>query len=252
MMKIRRIPALRALALVLCLGGCAGGGFEAPLTAAQGAPAPIQAGRPQSGSGCAPVSVSQNFDGTAISRGSWLWFSSVVSVPGFKGTLELVMTQSRITFTQSRRHYAIDGPDMHFFLNGDRRVRLVFEGRRDHWQLVAPYGTSGNDFVNGIAYRMGNRLPGDVRDVTWSAKFSELNRHPIDWRWGAAVYSTFTGAYNKLAVKPLDDSHYPPYNSDRAGTPEAYKKFLAPGATGNGGTDYTGTLSPPLTVTPCR
>jgi hypothetical protein len=87
--------------------------------------------------------------------------------------------------------------------------------------------------------------------VTWSAKFYGKYDRPIKWRWGAAVYSKLSNHYGALKTEPLTDPRYPPYNADPAGTPEAFKQYVIAGGTGDGGKNYTGSLSSAVTITPC-
>ena len=66
-------------------------------------------------------------------------------------------------------------------------------------------------------------------------------------------YAHFSADYNALGVKPVDDNKKNPYlNADHAGTPENFKPFVIGGATGGGGTNYTGGLSGTASVGPCR
>jgi hypothetical protein len=75
--------------------------------------------------------------------------------------------------------------------------------------------------------------------VSGSASFS------LEWQWGAAVYAGFSSDYNSLGVKPLNSATLDTYrNGDPAGTPESFKSQVVPGATGNGGTNWTGSYSP--------
>lgn len=63
-------------------------------------------------------------------------------------------------------------------------------------------------------------------------------------QWGASVYTSFDTDYNALGVKPVDDNKASEYkNSDHAGTPENFKPFVTGGATGGGGSNYTGSYS---------
>jgi hypothetical protein len=117
---------------------------------------------------------------------------------------------------------------------------------------MVPYGTIGNDFMNSVAWPVpAGGLPGGIKDVSWTASFSisqygvGANAQPIQWRWGAAVYTqldNFPPDYNQLGVKDLDDPNYAPYfNSDPAGTPENDKQYLTTGGTQNGNQlDYVG------------
>jgi hypothetical protein len=54
-----------------------------------------------------------------------------------------------------------------------------------------------------------------------------------------------------LGVKPVDDPHASPYaNSDHAGTPEAFRQWVTGGATGGGGSNFTGSYSATASVAP--
>ena len=73
----------------------------------------------------------------------------------------------------------------------------------------------------------------------------------VNWQWAAAAYSSFGTDYNALNVKPVDDNHLSQYqNSDHAGTPEAFKNDVIGGARGGGGSNFTGSLSPTVSVQP--
>ena len=68
----------------------------------------------------------------------------------------------------------------------------------------------------------------------------------------AAVYRRFSTDRNAFKVKPIDGTTLNPYaNTDKAGTPEAFKGYVTGGACGTGGSNYTGTYSLPGTVDPC-
>ena len=232
------------LGLALLIGGCSGSGVTPDGTRLSSQ----SAVRPLDGT-CQAVSSSLNFNGTAIPPDAMIWFSSVFSVPGYKGPLTLTMSSSTITFTSGGQTYSVQGPGMAVTLQSSQTVNFGITSGQ--WYLTAPYGTAGNDFLNGMAYFTPSGLPGGIKKVTWSAVFQSPTRHQIHWRWSAAVYNTFTGQYDQLGVKPLDDSSFAPYNSDRAGTPENYKQYVIGGGTGRGGSDYTGRYGRTLPVWPC-
>lgn len=233
-----------AIATAICASGCAGASQAIPTAAVAPALANADA--------CATISTSVDFNGTPIERGSWIWFTSAFTTPHADGPFRLEMRRSLITFTVGHAHYTIEGPNSLLNLTSGDTVKLGYPGVRDFWNLVAPYDASGHRFLNAMAYHAQKRLPGNIVNVTWSAQFYGKDAPAIKWRWGAAVYKHFTNYYAKLEAKPLENKDYPPYNTDRAGTPEAYKQFLIGGGTGSGGTEYTGTMSSPVTVTPCR
>jgi len=71
------------------------------------------------------------------------------------------------------------------------------------------------------------------------------------------VYDKFSTNYSSLGVKPVDDNKASQYqNSDHAGTPANFKSnamnggTVIGGATGGGGSNYTGGYSGTVTVGP--
>src|SRR5207248_3349093 len=62
----------------------------------------------------------------------------------------------------------------------------------------------GRIFASGVAFTVpAAGLPGGIKNVTWSAAYStDTPGMNLRWRWGAAVYSTFSSDYNALKVKP--------------------------------------------------
>src|SRR5439155_3948106 len=108
-------------------------------------------------------------------------------------------------------------------------------------------------FLTGSAFVVpAGGLPGGINPVTWSGTFFSTASVPltVNWQWAAAVYTNFNKTdYNALGVKAVDDNHFPPYqNADHAGTPENYKSSVTGGALGNGGANYTGSLSATASV----
>lgn len=256
-----------ALALALLLAGCGGGG--APLGSSPTGLVPNLSSHGSAGAFdddvmpdkgkrrvCKAVTNSQNFNGTAIAKGDWIWFSSVTSFPGNNSDLKISMRQSKITFTAGSTKYVVHGPAMRLRIGPG--LSFTSEKRSHHhprgrFLLDAPLGTAGNDLLNAIAYQVPADLPGGIKNVTWSAKFyTRSTIKAMHWQWGAAVYTQLTSDYANIGVKPLDDNHYPPYSSDHAGTPENFTQYLTAGATGGGGSNYTGGYSGTVEVTPCK
>jgi hypothetical protein len=110
---------------------------------------------------------------------------------------------------------------------------------------TVPAGFGDDTFLSGLAYQVPNPgLSGETSPVIWSIAVSGSASFSIQWQWGAAVYSSFSGDYNALGVKPLNSPTLDGYqNGDPAGTPENFKSQVVSGATGNGGTNWTGNLS---------
>jgi hypothetical protein len=117
---------------------------------------------------------------------------------------------------------------------------------------VPSSGLAGNTFLSALSYLVPANLPGGIKNVTWSGTFtSDTPGVSLHWQWGAAVYQKFSSDYNLLGVKPVDDNAASQYkNSDHAGTPENFKSNVIGGATGGGGSNYTGGYSGTVNVGP--
>lgn len=244
-----RVGGLGAVALAFALSGCAGSSNAlAPATNA-GPNGVTQLGvvSDHHDKLCAPTTNTINFNNTTIPQNSWIWFVSVVQSP--HQSLALEMKSSKIVFSVGSTKYTVKGLPMLLRAGG---LKLKLSSHKQ-WQLRTPPNTGGNDFLNAIAFQTPVAIPGNTQNVTWSAKFFSHSqiKDDIHWMWGAAVYSSLTKKYDTLAVKPLDDQKYPPYNNDKAGTPENYKGYLIGGGTGNGQNDYTGNPGHGVDIQPC-
>lgn len=197
--------------------------------------------------------ISSNFNGTAIGGGSYIWFSGVLNVKGLpSGTTEVFVSHSTITFTANGTTYAVKVPDSTVTFSPATTLATtdftLLPPRLGYgWETNLPSsGLAGNDLMTAVHVAVPSAgLPGGIKDVVWSATFSSYTSGlTVQWQWAAAVYSTFSANYNSLGVKPVDDNKASEYkNSDHAGTPENFKEYVVGGATGGGGSNYTGSLS---------
>jgi hypothetical protein len=200
--------------------------------------------------------IAANFNPTPIPAGDTLWFDGSLKVSGLghATTVNLSVTNQAITFTAGGTNYNVDVPDSNVTLSSSTKVATTaYDAGSDSWTTNLPLSFGGNAFLGGAALPLSVNLPGGIQAVTWSGEFStDTAGVTVNWQWGAAVYTVFNSDYNALNVKPLDGGGtVTPYNnSDRAGTPEAYKSSVVAGATGNGGNNWTGNLSPGKGVTP--
>jgi hypothetical protein len=196
------------------------------------------------------TSITGNLNGTAIPAGDYVWFSSVGKVSGF-GTAPAVVnvTQQTIKFTAGSTDYSLSVPDSVVTFDPSAPAASLSFGTG--WQVTSPTRFSGNVFLSGLAFQFPGGLPGGIKNVTWSGDFSsDTGGLKVNWQWAAAVYKSFSADEGALGVK-ASDSPTPAYNnSDHAGTPEAYKSFVVGGATGGGGSNFTGSLSATKTVFP--
>jgi hypothetical protein len=194
-------------------------------------------------------SISANFNGTAIPAGDTIWFSSVLKPSGLgSNRVTIFVRKSTITFTANGTNYNIAAPDANITFDPSVTSATVsFDATKNLWQItVPPNGLAGNTFLDGAEFPVpSGGLPGGIKNVTWQANFStDTSGVSMQWQWASAVYTSFNASYASLGIKPVDDNKASEYqNSDHAGTPEDYKTYVVGGATGGGGSNYTGGYS---------
>lgn len=206
-----------------------------------------------------PGSIASNFNGTAIRAGDWVWFNSVMKIksPICNGQ------DVRIAFTNQRvdapGRFGVDLPDSEVVYSvSATAATTVFSGGK--WITTIP--CSCNDktkpvFLGGFPMLVP---PGGIRGgsnpVTWSGNFkTNTPGTKLQWQWAAAVYDNdnFGLDYNALGVKPVESGNCSQYNnSDHAGTPENFKRYVIGGARGGGGSNFTGSLSSTKEVAICQ
>ena len=160
--------------------------------------------------------------------------------------MTISFTNQVITFASGGTTYSLPVPDaIVTFDPAATAATTTFNTPNNSWMTITPPGTAGNTFLAALAYPVPVALPGGVKPVQWSGQFSsDTSGVTINWQWAAAVYGAFGADYSSLGVKPTDDNKASVYqNSDHAGTPEAFKSYVVGGATGGGGSNYTGSYS---------
>jgi hypothetical protein len=161
-----------------------------------------------------------------------------------------------IRFTQQQitsASFAISVPDAVVTFDPTiTSATTTFSGGK--WVTRAPVsGLAGNTFLSGLGYKVSTNLPGGLKNISWSGTIiPDTPGVSLEWKWGAAVYAAFSSVNNALGVKPVDDNKASQYkNSDHAGTPENFKSNVLGGATGGGGSNFTGSDSGTAAVGPC-
>ncbi|HEY2954151.1 MAG TPA: hypothetical protein VGK89_02740 [Candidatus Eisenbacteria bacterium] len=188
-----------------------------------------------------------NFNGTAIPCGRTIWFSAVgkLKTPGLVPVTVYALNQ-HIQFTANSVNYDLNVPDGATTWDPLATTATTTFTGANTWATVVPATASGNQFYAGLAFEVPcpDGLPGSIHPVAWTVSFfADKPGVTVDWTWSAAVYTSFTNNYNALGVKASDSNQYPPYtNSHHAGSPENYTSFAVGGATGGGGSNFTGSL----------
>jgi hypothetical protein len=211
----------------------------------------VKDARAQSGAGCA---ISSNFNGTAISAHDYIWFTSVLNVHGLGSGPVTIGFMGSIQFSVDGAQNVVPVPSaLVTFSPSTTLATTVFSN--GNWVTMVPSsGLAGNVFLAGVAVRAPAPagFPGGIKPVTWQGMFfSTTPGLTVQWQWAAAVYASFSADYTQLGVKPVDDNRASAYqNSDHAGTPENFTPSVVGGATGGGGSNFTGSYSGTSACTP--
>jgi hypothetical protein len=192
----------------------------------------------------AQSSISFQFNGFGIGGGSYIWFNSAMKLISPVPSAGLTIDLSGQTVQSSAFSLAPPNSEVTFSWSASTATTM-FNTTTNTWVTTVPAGYGDITFMSGLAYQVPNPgLSGETNPVIWSITVSGSASFSIQWQWGAAVYASFSADHNSLGVKPLNSPTLDSYqNGDPAGTPENFKSQVVPGATGNGGTNWTGTHS---------
>jgi uncharacterized repeat protein (TIGR01451 family) len=240
------------------------------------------------GGGGALASNQYGFNGTAIQfgsapGGSYVWYSSHVAAQNMptSGTVTFHVTNQHISlpsYTDPVTHATVAAQQLAVpnaeIIYTDTVTTATTTFTSGQWVTTVPLSYNGNVFFSGLAFPVpAHGLPGGIQPVTWAGSFTvdqTLTKVPsLQWQWGAAAYTTFDSTpgtpgfqdadYNALMVKPVDSNTLSAYqNSDHSGTPEGkigttpIKNYVIGGGSGGGGSNWTGSNSGTIKVTPTK
>jgi alpha-tubulin suppressor-like RCC1 family protein len=196
--------------------------------------------------------ISSSFNTTSISSGRYIWFDPVAKVRNLgSNAVTVKVTNASVTYGTT----TVSVPDAWVTFDPlASKSTTTFDAANNRWVTTIPtsVAASGNSVIGGIPIRTTAVIPGGLTPVSWTATFSTVTPGiDIDWKWSAAVYTSFNTNLAGIGLKPVDDKTTSNYlNSDLAGTPESYKSYVTAGAKGSGGTIYTGTYTPDTVVRP--
>lgn len=205
-----------------------------------------------------------NFNGTPIAAGNYIWFNANFTASGIPSSGATVsFTNSTIKFTADQ-DYTLSVPNAQITFSPSATCATTsFDSITNTWMTTVPVSGDDEIFLSGVAFlvpasfaNVGGRV---TSNVVWSGTFSSSTSGvSMHWKWGAAIYTRFTTDYNALSVKPTHSNSCSFNNSDHAGTPEGtdsssgrpFKAFVTGGARGGGGSNFTGSWSGTLSVSP--
>jgi hypothetical protein len=206
--------------------------------------------------------------GTApIPAGSTIWFTSVLKAvrttdgSAIASPIRIDVRHSRITF--GGWPHIITVPDSTVVIDPSITVpRRLWSGTQQLNVAYSPSQVSTEALFDAVPYQAPEAfIPRSSGPVLWTATFTASRPGiTLDWAWSAAAYSQI-GVVGSYQLKPLSGPivQVDPQagaltlyqNADAAGTPEAYKQYVIPGAMGSGTPNYTGTRSNSVSVIAC-
>lgn len=201
-------------------------------------------------------SNSSNFNGTAINGGDYIWFNANFTATGVpSGGTSVTFTNSTISFTANGQSYNLAVPNSLIVFSSKATCSTVsFDSVNNQWDVTLPVSGSDEIFLSGLAFQVpASGLPGGIQNVTWSGTFgTNTSGLSFQWKWGAAVYSSFSTNYDSLDIKPTHADACSYNNGDHAGTTEnsTYQADVVGGARGGGGSNFTGSWSGTQSATP--
>lgn len=196
----------------------------------------------------ASTANASNFNGTPIPSGDYIWFNANFTASGIPSTGATISFQgSTINFENT----TLTVPNAQIMFSTSVNCATT-SFSNNLWTTIVPISGSDEIFLSGLAFLVpSGGLPGGINPVTWTGTFtSNKPGVSVNWKWGAAVYTTFSTDYNFLGVKPTHSNSCSYHNSDHAGTPENFKSFVTGGARGGGGSNFTGSWSGTVSVIP--
>ncbi len=217
-------------------------------------------------SSCTPGSNASNFNGTPIQPGNFIWFNANFTARGIPATgATISFSNSTINLTADQT-YTVSVPNAQITFDPNAVCSsTTFDTSTSTWTTIVPVAGSDEIFLSGVAFPVPagfSLADGRVQGpVTWQGSFtSDTAGLSVAWKWGAAVYTTFTTNYNVLGVKPTHSQTCLYQNGDHAGTPEGvdpnsgrpFKDFVIGGARGGGGSNWTGSWSGTQSVSVCQ
>jgi hypothetical protein len=204
----------------------------------------------------AQSTVVSNFNGTPIAGGNFIWFNANFSAKGIpSGGARVLFQNSTIQFTADQT-YTLNVPSAQVTFDPLATCATVsFDPWTNRFNTTVPISGSDEIFLTGFAFPVPDSFAAVNGKITgpvvWQGTLgTDTPGVSVSWKWGAAVYTTFSADYNALQILPTHSNACVPAGGDHAGTPEgfapsgiAFKRFVVGGARGGGGSNFTGSWS---------
>jgi hypothetical protein len=208
----------------------------------------------------ASTTNSSNFNGTPINAGNYIWFNANFTASGIPSGGGSVSFQNQTISFTADKNYNLPVPDAQInFSPTASCTSSTFDTATNTWIVTVPVSGDDEILLSGLTFPVPTGFTQVQGNVTWQGTMSSnVPGVSVQWKWGAAVYTTFSSDYNILAVKPGHNASCSYRNGDHAGTPEGddplsgspFKDFVIGGARGGGGSNWTGSWSGTVQVKP--
>jgi hypothetical protein len=195
--------------------------------------------------GCqsAHISISSDFNGTAIAAGRYIWFNANFKPTGIGSAVTtLRFVNSTITLKVGNQNITINVPPSEIVFDPSATcATTTFNTSLQRWEARVPTSRSDEIFLSGVSYPVPYNFPGGIKPVLWTGDVvSNQANVSLSVKWSAAVYTANLSDYGAIGVKPMHTNSCGISGSDHAGTPTNERSFVVGGARGGGGSNYTG------------
>lgn len=205
------------------------------------------------------VSTSTGNISNALVQNDYAWVNSHLTQATFANapasfTAHIWISSAKLSFTYNSVAYNIPLPNAELtFSSSNGSTPTITYASGGYWDMDFPKTGTQNPFLTGVMYQ----VPAALNGMTISGSGASLSESfstdytagavSLNWQWAMAQY-TQTAAPNALGVTASDTQ----INSQsyKSGTPYSLISYIVAGGTGGGGSNYTGSNSGTLSVTP--
>jgi hypothetical protein len=197
----------------------------------------------------AQTANASNFNGTPIQGGSYIWFNANLKASGIPSTgAKVFFRNSTIQFAADQT-YSLFVPNAQITFDPTATCASTsYDPVSNTFFTTVPVTGSDEIFLTGRAFavpasfaQVGGKVSGSV---VWQGTLgSDTEGVSVSWKWGAAVYTTFSTDYNALQILPAHGNSCSGGGGNHAGTPMAFTQYVTGGARGGGGSNFTGSWS---------
>lgn len=197
----------------------------------------------------AQTAIVSNFNGTPINGGTFIWFNANFKADGIPSTGAKVFFRNSTIQFAADQGYSLIVPNAQITFDPTVKCATTsYDPVTNTFFTTVPVSGSDEIFLTGRAFavpasfaNVGGKVNGSV---IWQGTLGSDNEGvSVSWKWGAAIYTTFSTDYNALQILPAHGNSCSAGGGDHAGTPEGFSQFVIGGARGGGGSNFTGSWS---------